>query len=201
MSLGDKLSQLEQFNELKELSPSGDPVEGVYIAMEAQMMNWLQGIAVEIEQRQREEWRSREEARELIASLDTDQRREQFINARQNVLDDLARIPTRYNDMAVRGEVAQPTPIIEALRDVLVTMHNPTVQESLIAAADEDIQPEVRLLFQQLGVLLWGFSEVMWGNRGDYFEDYVDYLARFWGLDREEIVDRLGFDHPEGEPD
>lgn len=193
-SIRELLDGAEQLDEYRDLSPNNNVIEGAFIATEARFIAGAAQVEREVERRRELDpdqggWRDPETVRRALAGFSDEQQREQFRTVRDQLLADVARIPMGYHDMLLLGMGSRP--IIEAMKDVAISLHSPVVQESLLLPVAEPWRDEVTAALDEFAALLWGFLETLTLDRGPNHQVYLEYLADHWEVEDELLAEYL----------
>lgn len=175
-------------DKMRELSQHDDPLQGALNMMEQQFLRAFDDVSAEIKQRRETQWRTREEAQAVIEELDEADRRAQFEAAIQQVRADAARVPVAYHS-AVMAQAASGDTISKALTELMISLHNPMLQESLLIPVADPYKEAVREELGEFGAVLWGFVAATAGQPGPHARAYVEYAAEDWGLDPQQVLE------------
>lgn len=169
------------------------------LRMEEQLLSGFGDIKTRVDANQADNWPTREEVQEHLATLDESEQWQQFEEAVEALEMDVVRVGVRYHELALKGDDVGP--FLDAFKDLLVTVHSPVIQESILLAVAEPFRPRVRDQFQQFGRILWGWYTVTLPQQidNDAARTYLRYAGDRWGMDpRQLFAQFLGTEPPDG---
>lgn len=145
-------------------------------------------------------WLDREQVREHLESLDEDEQFQQFEQVMAEVEAEFRRFFVTYHEMTA-GDVINaeagntvidadgaPSRMIEAGKSLIVTLHSPVVQESLLLAVAPMYRDRMRDQFREFGHLFWGWLHVTAGMHSEHGEIYLEHAAMRWPFDHEALL-------------
>lgn len=153
--------------------------QGLKAEAEASVLDGMAIARDEVEQRRAADWPDEQTARERLSDLSPEQRRRQFENARETLVEDFADVIVTTNEFSLGTKSIQQ--VQAAYRDFLASIHNPLLRESLLLAAQEDYRDDVRELLAELAALVWGWYEAADASKGECARTYLEYAAPRWG--------------------
>lgn len=192
----------EQLDQLRELSGDGTLMEGVFMAAEQRFLMGAHELRAEVERRQQTPngeggWRDPAEARELIQGMSDEQQREQFDRAMGILMRDLVRVPVKYHEVAMLGGAMSD--MYGELEALILSMHNPVIRESLLIPVAPAYEADVREFLAEFAAVCWGFVELLGGEQREHYRAYLERAADEWGVDVDELEQRLNPQAPPGD--
>lgn len=126
-------------------------------------------------------WRAPEAVREEIESYDPATQRRQYESVRDVLLEKVAAVPVAYHTNSVQG-IVDTGQMVEALRELVVFLHNPVVVESLLLPVAEPWREDIREDYAEFASIAWGFVETLTFDAGEHHAVYRKYLAPAWSV-------------------
>lgn len=174
---------------VKKLLQNENLIEQGLVNIENGMQDALADVASDVQDRRRSTWMGPEEARATLQDLDAESQREQFRQARDAVLQDVARIALAYHELMLIGSGGRGLePLTERTKALLISLHNPLIQESLLLAVEDEYRADAREAFDELGHILWGWAEASAGDDTGHGSAYLRYAAREWEMAHADVV-------------
>lgn len=118
-------------------------------------------------------WRDPDDARDVIDDLEPEAQRQQFERARGVVLNELSNVFAGWH-VLVRSH--DTSALKGPLRSLVLSLHNPMIQESLLVAVADPYEEEAREFLAEIAALLWGFIEALGDVDGDHLEFYLSRI-------------------------
>ena len=177
----------DTLNQIRELQ-NMDERELIQMGMmraENLLIDGMEDIQTRIQNRQAGDWPERDEIRAHLEDLPDHQQREQFEQVLAAVEEDVSRVVFSYHEIALVEDGMSN--FERALSDLIVSVHSPVVQESLLLAVSPDYRPRLRDQMREFGHLLWGWFEAIQGVEGGHADRYVPRLAGYWEMDPDEL--------------
>ena len=140
----------------------------VWSQMEQQVYKWFNNLRGDVRSSKNNGWKTDREAKELVGSFDSEKEAKAVGGSINEVKEKVARLVLAYIEQ-------QQNPTDEAQRvkaeahSLLKEFHNPSTKEALLMAVKDEYKADVRQLFDEVGMMMWGLVDMMQGRQSEEF--------------------------------
>lgn len=181
----DKLSQLRELQGMDE----EELIERGLQQAEQSILRGLGKVREDVDEKRRTEWMDRETIRSRLQSMDADAHEQQVAMALDALEQDVARVFITYHEMVLFEDGIRN--FLDAIGTLIVSLHSPVVQESLLVAVRDPYREQVREQMELFGALLWGWAETTAGEDGGHAKTYLELAATRWDADKDDLYATL----------